>query len=69
MVMMLHQPEWLDYSQSLPVIAEASRTVYNFYNPDAPLEQVREGFIPEANTCNFAGTPLITDLRQPVWDE
>ena len=69
MVMMLHQPEWLDYSESLPVIAESSRAVYNYFNPDAQMDQIREGFIPEATTCNFANTPLITDIRQPVWDD
>ncbi|MCA9891835.1 MAG: serine hydrolase [Anaerolineae bacterium] len=69
MVMMLHQPEWLDYSESLPVIAESSRAVYNYFNPDAQMAQIREGFIPEATTCNFANTPLITDIRQPVWDD
>lgn len=67
--MMLHQPSWLIYDESLPVIADVSRRVFNFYNPDAPLDEVREGFIPDAPTCNFANTPLILDLRQPVWDD
>ena len=69
MVMNLFQPEWLNFEESLPVIAETARLVYNFYNPTAPLEEVREGFIPEAGTCNFGGTQLVQDLRQPVWDE
>ncbi|QPC81520.1 serine hydrolase [Phototrophicus methaneseepsis] len=69
MVMMLHQPDWLNYDESLPVLAEASRTVYNYFNPDEPMDAIREGYIPDALTCNFAGTPLITDLRQPVWDD
>jgi uncharacterized protein YraI len=67
-VVFAHQPNWLNFEESLPVIAEASRMVYNFYNPFTPLPAVREGFIPEATTCNFAGTPLVNDLRQPVWD-
>lgn len=69
LVMMLHQPTWLEYAQSLPVIAEVSRTVYNYYNPGAPLPAIRDGFIPDAPTCNFANTPLVVDLRQPVWDQ
>ncbi|GAB1422150.1 hypothetical protein MASR2M15_23630 [Anaerolineales bacterium] len=69
MVMILHQPEWLDYSESLPVMADASRMVYNYFNPDDPQLENREAFIPDANSCNFANTPLILDLRQPVWDE
>lgn len=68
-VMMLHQPSWLFFNESLPVIAEVSRTIYNFYNPDAPLDEVREGFIPEAPTCNFAGTPLIDELSRAIFDE
>lgn len=68
-VMMLHQPEWLNFEESLPVIAEVSRTVYNYYNPDAPQTFIRDGYIPEAGTCNFAGSPLVGDLMQPVWDQ
>ena len=67
-VMMLHQPEWLNFQESLPIIAEVSRLIYNHYNPDAPLEAVREGFIPEAPTCNFAGTVLIDDLTNPYFE-
>lgn len=69
MVAMMHQPNWLNFQESLPIIAESSRLVYNTYNPQAPLSAVREGFIPDAPTCNFANTPLVLDLRQPVWDE
>lgn len=68
-VMMLHEPTWLQYEQSLPVIANVSRTVYNFYNPDAPLAEVREGFIPPANECNYAGSPLIADLISPTYGQ
>ncbi|MCU0512003.1 MAG: SH3 domain-containing protein [Anaerolineae bacterium] len=68
-VAMMFQPDWLNFQESLPVMAEISRTVYNFYNPAAPMPAIREGFIPEAPTCNFAGTPLIADLRQAVWDQ
>lgn len=64
-VMMLHEPSWLVYEQSLPVIANVSRTVFNFFNPDRPLDQVREGFIPDATTCNFASSPLIGDIVSP----
>lgn len=69
MVAIMHQPGWLNFTESLPIIAESSRQVYNYYNPQAPQLAVREGFIPEAPTCNFANTPLILDLRQPVWDK
>lgn len=68
MVMFMHQPGFLAYPESLPVMAEASRRVYNFYNPTTPLAAIRDGYIPEASTCNFANTPLVTELRQPIWD-
>jgi len=60
---------YLPFGTSLPVFAETSRQVYNYFNPDAPQQQVREGFIPEAPTCNFAGSTLVSDLMQPIWDE
>jgi uncharacterized protein YraI/beta-lactamase class A len=64
MVMMLHQPFWLNFMESLPVIAEASRTVYNYYNPDQPLDEVREGFFPE--DCNYnVESPLVGEIASP----
>lgn len=66
-VMMVYQPEWLEYAQSLPVIAEVSRTVYNFYNPAAPQTEIRDGLIPEANACNFSSSPLINDIISPLY--
>ena len=67
--MMLYQPEWLNFTESLPVIAEASRLVYNYFNPAAPMPAIRDGFIPEAPTCNFAGTPLIDDLVASTFNQ
>ena len=68
-VMMLYQPTWLNFQESLPVIAEVSREVYNYYNPDAPMEAIRDGFIPEAGSCNFAGSLLIDDLQSATFDQ
>ncbi len=59
---------YLQFSQSLPALAEVSRTVYNYFNPDAPQQSIREGFIPEAPTCNLANDPLITDLQLSTWE-
>jgi uncharacterized protein YraI len=69
MVMAVYGPGFLNFQQSLPMIAEASRLVYNFYNPDAPLDEIRDGFIPPTETCNYQGSPLTIDLRQPIWDQ
>lgn len=68
LVVMLHQPTWLNFQESLPLIAEISRSVYNYYNPQAPLEEIREGFIPETEACNFRGSPLINDLMSGTFD-
>ena len=67
-VMMLFQPQWLNFQESLPVIAEVSRRVYNYFNPQQPQDVIRDGYIPDANSCNYAGDPLVVDLMQAVWD-
>ena len=51
------------------MIAEVSRRVYNYFNPERPLAEIRQGYIPDANSCNFAGDPLVQDLMQGVWTE
>lgn len=63
LVMMLFQPEWLNFTDSLPLIAEVSRVVYNYYNPDAPLDAIREGYIPTTEECNYtADNVLVGEL-------
>jgi hypothetical protein len=65
-VMMLHKPVFLSFlNESLPLLAETSRRIYNYYNPSQPLSQIREGFIPEAPTCNLRGDPLIAEISAP----
>lgn len=60
---------YIAFPDTLPVFATTSLQIFNFYNPDSTLEQPREGFIPEAPTCQFAGSPLIADLMQSTWNE
>lgn len=73
LVAMMHQPGWLDYQNngdtagSLVVLAEISRTVYNWYNPDTPLDAIRDGFIPDTATCQYRGSPLVSDLVDPIY--
>lgn len=59
LVVALHNPVWLNFDESAPLIAEISRAVYNHYNPDAPLEAVREEIVPE---CNLLGNPIVDQL-------
>ncbi len=68
-VIMLYNPVWLDFQESLPVIAEVSRQVYNYYNPDAPMLEIRQPYIPAANSCNFTSSPLINDLIASRFDQ
>jgi uncharacterized protein YraI len=69
LVMMMYEPVWLVFEQSLPLVAETSRLMYNFLNPDAPLEQIRDGFIPETETCNYAGSTLAEEIASPFFLE
>jgi len=66
--MMLFQPAWLNFQESLPLFAEVSRRVYNHYNPDRPQATGREWIIPDANSCNYFGDPLVGDLLQWTWE-
>lgn len=68
--MMLFEPNFLQFTESLPVIANASREVYNFFNPDAPLAAVREGYIPTTEECNYtAEDQIVVDLASPFFAE
>ena len=67
--MMLFQPQWLNFQESLPLIAEVSRRVYNYFNPEGPQAEIRDGFIPEAGSCNYYGDSLVVDIMQPIWPD
>jgi hypothetical protein len=53
----------LSFTDSLPIIAEVSREVYNYYNPTEPLLAVRDGYIPTVDECNYtADNSLVSEL-------
>jgi uncharacterized protein YraI/beta-lactamase class A len=60
LVAAVHNPVWMNFEVSFPLIAEITRTIYNYYNPDAPFAAIREGEVNDQ--CNLLGNPLITDL-------
>jgi uncharacterized protein YraI len=62
LVVALHNPVWLDFGESFPLITGISRTIYNYYNPDAPMETDREPYIVETAECNVMGTPILDEL-------
>jgi uncharacterized protein YraI len=63
-VTVLHNPTWMEFSESVPVISENARDIYNYLNPDAPLEETHPGDVPE---CNLLGNPAINDLLSPTF--
>lgn len=60
LVVAVHNPVWMDFEESFPLISEIARTVYNYYNPTAPLEAAREGAV--SDVCSLLGNPLIEQL-------
>jgi uncharacterized protein YraI len=69
LVVMLYKPQFLEFTTvSLPTLAELSRMVYNHYNPTQPLLAVREGYIPDVNSCNYDATsPLVSQIANPMF--
>ncbi len=61
-VMVFRNPVWLEFTDSFPLMAEISRTVYNYFNPDAPMTEIRDEVVSE--TCEIPGDLLI-DLTAP----
>ncbi|MBE0690958.1 MAG: serine hydrolase, partial [Anaerolineae bacterium] len=59
-VIAVHNPVWLNFEESFPLVAETTREVYNYFNPDAPMEAIREGEV--SDVCVGLGNPLINQL-------
>lgn len=62
LVVALHNPTWLDFSESFPLITELSRTIYNYYNPASPSLTDREPYIVPVDDCQVAGSPIVDEL-------
>jgi len=62
LVVALHTPVFLNYEDSFPLLTELSRTVYNHYNPDAPIAETRDSFIVPVADCDLLGNPVIENL-------
>ncbi|MDX2138004.1 MAG: serine hydrolase [Chloroflexota bacterium] len=60
LVVAVHNPVWMNFEESFPLVAEITRTVYNYYNPTAPMPAVREGEV--SDECNIIGSPLMESL-------
>ena len=67
--MMLFQPEWLNFQESLPLFAEVSRRVYNHFNPEQP-----QGVGPRMDHSRCQQLQLLWRSRwssiccNPTWD-
>ncbi len=66
LVSVVHNPVWMDFGESFPLLAEISRTAYNYFNPDAPYPEIREG--DGAEQCHLLGNPLIQELQSSTLD-
>jgi beta-lactamase class A len=64
LVVALHNPTWINFDESGTVISENTRDIYNYLNPDAPLDAVHSGSVPD---CNLLGNPAIEDLLSPTF--
>jgi uncharacterized protein YraI len=62
LVVALHNPTWLDFSESFPLITEIAHTVYNYYNPSQPVTQDRTPYIVPVEDCKVAGSPIVDEL-------
>jgi uncharacterized protein YraI len=60
LVMVVHNPIWIDYSESFPLMDEISRTIYNYYNPNAQLAEVHSQ--PLSEDCNVVGNPIVSEI-------
>ncbi|MDX2160319.1 MAG: serine hydrolase [bacterium] len=66
-VVVLHNPVWLNFDESSTLVAEMSRTIYNYFNPDAPMTEVRYEQVPA--TCDLLGSPFVEDLQDPLFGQ
>ena len=58
LVVVLHNPTWLNFEDSFPLIEDISLTVYNYFNPDAPMTTPRISNVPEM--CDMAADEVAT---------
>lgn len=66
LVTVVHNPEWMDANESFPLMAEVSRAAWNYFNPDAQVEEIRFGVGVEE--CFLLGNPLIQELQSSTFD-
>lgn len=65
LVVVLHNPTWLNFEESFPLIEDISLTVYNYFNPTTPMSAVRDSVVPEqCNLDNPEGLQLIDNLAR-----
>jgi beta-lactamase class A len=66
LVVSLHTPTWMDFGITFPLVAEISRTVYNYYNPEAPLAEAHTETVPECDMS--ANVQIMQDLMSYSFD-
>ncbi len=65
LVILLHNPTWLNFEESFPLIEDIALTVYNYYNPAQPLTAPRQSQVPEVcELANSEGARIMDNLMR-----
>ncbi len=62
LVVALHNPDWLDFGESFPLITQIAHTVYNYYNPEHPVTTDRTPYIVPVDDCKVEGSAIVNEL-------
>ncbi len=64
-VIALHAPTWIDFTVTSQVIGEISRRTYNYFNPEAPMSELRvDDTVGDLASCNagLLSNPILQTL-------
>jgi beta-lactamase class A len=69
LVVVLHNPVWLNFEESFPLIEDISLTVYNYFNPNQPQLTTRDSVVPEiCDLNNTEGLSIIDNLSRGYYE-
>ncbi|MEO1666178.1 MAG: serine hydrolase [Chloroflexota bacterium] len=69
LVVVLHNPTWLNFEESFPLIEDISLTVYNYFNPEQPMLTTRTSNVPEVcELNNTEGLTIIDNLSRGYYE-
>ncbi|MEM6526729.1 MAG: serine hydrolase [Chloroflexota bacterium] len=69
LVAVLHNPTWLNFEESFPLIEDISVTVYNYFNPEQPQAGPRTSNVPEVcELNNTEGLTIIDNISRGYYE-